>query len=348
MMYGLKTLIKKILFFFSFQIPKKITSPSQAVNSIKHKPNIVQFYELKYLASLLSQINQKKYYSELLTVLLPEYEQPAAKFTRFIGQGAGKFTFNSYRILNREGNLSFEKVYYSDAKKTKSVKWFYQNYFDFIKGVYNAPALLSFHDGELVSVFNYEFFELTQESFDEKLMVEISKKLNNLSETHEKSLDEKVPDYLKDFEKHNAYDGYIGIAKEKLNKNSLSIEWFENSVSNGKHVFSHGDLHTENIYKDNVLIDWDFFGYYPVGLELAQMYCQMLSRKQKLESENPTEWFETNYHLFFGVNYEEAYKNFVFFLYVFCQTLFTRGNCLTLEPLLINKLHELQKTKIIL
>lgn len=344
-MYDLKVLIKRILFFFGFQVPQKITSPYQAVNSIKHKPNVVQFYELKCLANLLSQINQKKYYSELLTALLPEYEQPAPKFTSFIGQGAGKFTFNSYRILNREGNLFFEKVYYSDAKKTQSVKWFYQNYFDFIKGVFNTPALLSFHDSELVSVFNYEFFELTQENFDVKLLVEISKKLNNLSETYENTLDEKVPDYLKDFKKHNAYDGYIGIAKKKQNKSGLSIEWFENSVSNGKHVFSHGDLHTENIYKDNVLVDWDFFGYYPVGLELAQMYCQMLARKQKDENENPLGWLEDNYGSFFGVNFGEAYKNFVFFLYVFGQTLFTRGNCLTLEPLLLKKLIELQKIK---
>lgn len=341
----LKSIIKLIFFKLGFTLPQRIIEPIVLLNNIQHKPEVVQFYELKQLANFAAAAHQQKYYNNLLLALIPSYSVNEAKSFKFIGSGAGKFIFNSYRRINTQSGDIFEKVYFNKTGKFKRLKWFYKNYFNIASNEFRIPLITNLYDGDIVSVVNFEFLKLKEIPFNEKLQISLTKKLYSVGLNADLNT-EGLPDYLYDYKSHNAYAGYFKIAKRKLETMGIDIALIESKVTGSEHVFTHGDIHNENIFQNNTLIDWDFFGYYPIGFELAQMYCQMLSRKQKNYSEDPSMWLENNYREFYSQQFLNLKYNFIFFLFVFCQTLFVRNKCLPLEDKLRQMVIELQSKEV--
>src|SRR5699024_11456175 len=59
----------------------------------------------------------------------------------------------------------------------------------------------------------------------------------------------------------------------KINHNTEALRKFfmvKGYVEKQKKVFSHGDFFKRNIF-DGVLVDWDQFGFYPFGVDLARL-----------------------------------------------------------------------------
>lgn len=341
MKYLIKTCIKRLFFKCGYFVPKKILSPNSFLLGIRHKPKVVQFYELKALANLVGQINEQEYYNKLLKSLVPSYELNDIVFSKFIGEGAGKLIFNSYRFLDLKGVSIFEKVYYSDADKTHAIIWFYENYASKVTQYYKVPLLQSCFKGDLISIFHYQFLDLKLKKTNENCLINVSKNLYTLS-AENKNLDFSTLVFPKGYRLHNAYIGYIEYVKKKLREHGLSITKIEKFIDSTEFVFSHGDLHSDNLFADNVIIDWDFFGFYPIGFEVAQIYSQMLFKGQKEEDQSPLEWFELHYKDFFNSRYQQSYINFIYFLYVFSHNLFNQEKNIKLEKALLDEIKRLQ------
>src|SRR5690606_5941844 len=41
-------------------------------------------------------------------------------------------------------------------------------------------------------------------------------------------------------------------------------------------VITHGDIHFDNVFAGNYLIDWDSFGFFPHGFEVARILAKQL------------------------------------------------------------------------
>lgn len=333
----IKRAVKKILYIIRIRPPKRLLTVKKYLRSNTYKPSLVAFYDLKELTLFLASINKQDYYNDLLEQLVDGYKPVIISQSHFIGQGAGKFILNTYRQIELQDKILFEKVYFSESRKFKSVQWFYKNYYYLLSDNLIIPKLHHVYLGDLVSIFHYEFLGLNKKKVSENELIILSKQLMHATSSLESS-GQEIPGYVKDYKAHNAYSGYIAMASKSLENEGIHINELEKAVESSKHYFAHGDIHEENIFSGNIVIDWDFFGCYPIGFEQAQMYCQMLVRNKKDSSSNAIQWLEVNYKEDFEWHFQEMLFNFIYFLYVFCHTLFIHERCLELKPVLLKQI----------
>lgn len=333
----IKRIIKEFLYLVKIRPPQRLLTVENYLKKIVYKPPIVKFYDLKDLTLFLASINKQSYYNALLEQLVVDYKPVAIPHSRFIGYGSGKFILNTYRRIEVQNKIVFEKVYFSESRKFKSVQWFYKNCCYLLSDNLIIPKLHHVYPGDLISIFHYDFLELHKKTVSENDLITLSKQLMHATSSLEMAAQE-IPDYIKEYKSHNAYSGYIGMASKSLENEGLHISELEKTAESSKYYFAHGDIHEENIFSGNTVIDWDFFGYYPIGFEQAQMYCQMLNRDKKNNYRNILQWLESNFQEFSGENYQEMLFNFVYFLYVFCHTLFTNDRYLDLKPILLKQI----------
>lgn len=228
------------------------------------------YEEFKRLSSFITDANNIRYYEAVLCnlypsrVLLPEKAKFVAKGNRA----------NRNRYIKVGGKDFFEKNYSHYGHELESIQAFENHLYPLLSANFKLPRLQQVFKGQFCSLLYFDYIEL--ESFDAKNKEEVLFKyvhnLYNFSIEKEKELNTiDFPAILLDYEKlfftHNIQKANVALEKEGIDAKKIS-----RLIATSKRVLSHGDLHIENVYRHNTLIDLDNFGYYPIGMDAAFIY----------------------------------------------------------------------------
>lgn len=299
-------------------IPVKLYSPHIFKYKTGKYPIYIQEHELKILSSFLGRVNNQKYYNKLLSTYVPTWDITILK-GYFVGFGMGGASLDTFRKVITESHTLFEKVYFTNHKDFKTIKWFQNYIYPLLQEYITVPIIDLFFEGELVTVTYAQFYDLIEETEEnqEKKSIYFNKVLYEVSKNKLQFINyESAPGNVSDFTSHFEYTRGIDFAKKELNTVGIKVDGFIDAAIRSKSIITHGDIQTTNIYKNNTLIDWDSFGIYPLGMDPAFTYYRLLLNNKITKT--PDSWIEDNFRPSIDESDWECFsRNYHFFLYVF-------------------------------
>lgn len=338
-------MIKRLLFRICYGLgfyPTKIKSPEQTFSYLETKPRQIIEEELRKITYAVSLSNDRNYYTDLLKLYVPNWEEKNITSAKFIGEGYGESSLDAYRKVNISERLFFEKVYFTTHPDLKKLRWMEEEgVFSMLNEKIRVPEIRKIYKGELLSIVYFDFLELNEkDTIQEEELVEITKILYRLSLDNVKKID-----YWKgisepvdiSFFSHHQYHKYRKAARSLLSKEDVNLVDFEKKAQASQSVLTHGDLQKTNVYDSHTVLDWDSFGIYPVGLEAAFLFFRLVFKESK--KEDPFRWLTKNYQTVFDDQVENDFsRNFAYFLFVFSCELFADHREIWLKEKLIRKL----------
>lgn len=274
------------------------------------------YEEFKRLSAFISDANNIKYYEELLRTLYPTRKQ-IPETSRFVAKGDRA---NRNRYIRISGHDFFEKNYSHKRHQLESIIAFEEHLYPLVSSAFNLPSLCQVFEGEFSSLLYFDYFELEvfeTENRDEAL-IQMAHNLYHFSIEKDNELQTlDLPPILLDYEKlfysHNIEKANLALKKEGLNSKKLS-----QSVKESKRILTHGDLHIENVFRDNTLIDLDNFGYYPIGMDAAFIY--MFYFEERKSHASLLKWATDHFSKVIVPHEWSVFeKNFMFYIFLFLQ-----------------------------
>jgi hypothetical protein len=342
-----KKLIKKYFLKAGILI-QRLPAADDFYRSLQNKPVEVKKYELKRITRSIGLAENHDLYEAILKVFVPAW-QADIKEAEFTGSGISGSSLDTYRKVTIKSKHYFEKVYFNSRQDLQTVQWFEEHVFDLIKNKIKAPAIQKKYSGELLTIVYYDFFDLhkLEKEAEENRLIQFSKDLCHISYNYEGYLTKlNPPDSIENFRNNNTYQKYIHLAGPKLLKHGIDMKSLEKEIDHSKCVLTHSDINEGNGFKNAVLIDWDHFGIYPMGLDPAYIYYRNLLRDQKDENFGHWHWLKKHYTAIIREeDWQSFERNFTYFLFVFSAKLFAAGRFLPVEQQLIKKLKQFNHTE---
>jgi hypothetical protein len=231
----------------------------------------VGFPEIKSFLDYFVSREDHEGYELILGVYDPSIEfNKLFTSRRFVGVGKGRFTLNAYREVVLSRGRCFEKIYSSESIDWRKCCFFYSDVAPIVcaHGLV-VPGLSEAVVGDRLTVSLFEFFDILpieQDAYFEYLfsVVEV------LSSVDCEAL--LMPEDFKRLDLHFGFD-------RCLRKTQVVLEQFEGGGSvllqmkarceAMPRFIGHGDLSLPNMGVGSIVIDWDNFGFYPPGFDLA-------------------------------------------------------------------------------
>lgn len=269
--HRIRLLIKRLLYYRGFVI-ERIPNANELV--VVHE--LVRKYELKKLANNIRKINNQKLYNNLLKKFVADWDDKIAS-ADFIGYGSGEDNLGIYRKVCFEDSCFFEKVYFNDSNDLLKVEWFYEHIFPVLEKYLKTVKLHKAIKGDLITIVYFEYIDLSPlpEGVFHSDLLEISKKMFKMSKNNV-DLIQNAPDFFKHYRLYIHYVYNIKIAEEVISKrsgNRLTVTMIEKIIDLQPLLITHGDIYHNNVLVDNYIIDWDSFGFFPHGLEVALIFA---------------------------------------------------------------------------
>lgn len=321
----LKLFLRKILIKILQPLGFYLTYYSSAVkikSSLSKESIAVKEFELKRVFDTIGVANNHKFYNSLLREFTSNWQLKINKAS-FIGFGAGASSLSTFRKVQISERILHEKIYFTTHKDLKRILWFYKNCSHIVNNAGIAlPNVYKVYSGEVITAFYTEFVALKKLNLmsKEKSLVQFSTKLYKLSLTNKfELLLKEISEDVKDFQSHFEYKKNRPKAKKILKEHHINIEFFEAKVNQSRYVLTHGDIQDTNAFENDVLIDWDSVGVYPIGLDAAFLLFYLIMKDEK-ESTDIFVWLESNYKSEIEEKDWKSFKlNVLFFLFVFIQ-----------------------------
>ncbi len=335
-----KNIIKKYSQRAGIQI-QYLPAPKRFYHSLQNRPVPVKHYEVKRITYYARSVGNHKYYEKLLKAFVPNWPTDV-KGAKFIGKGLGESGINTYRTVTIGNKAYFEKVYFNSHHSLQAVQWFQNHIHHLIKEQVNVPLVQKTYRGELITIVYYSYIEHTKLKAEaiESGLIQFSQDLYRISDKNKSYLTKlELPDRIKDFRNHSAYQKRKKFysADTKLSEQGIDMESAEELISCSKRVLTHGDINKKNSFKNGVLIDWDSFGLFPIGLDPAFIYYHIHLKKKK--EANINEWLKEHYQdVVSEKDWSDFERNFMYFLYVFSIKRFAKGQVEHKEQRLVNLL----------
>ena len=310
---------------------------------LKSKPIIIQNYELNKISNTIRASKNHAFYNSLLKRFVPLWSAKINEASFVLGGGGGESSLNCFRKVKIENIDYFEKIYFSPHDDLKRINWFDQNAYQIIcKYGIVAPKLYQKYEGEAFVIVYSKFLDLNKldDSEMEENFISLAKKLYHASlDEGFIKLDSNIPHCITDFRNHFEYKNKIVEADHRLSSYGISAQRVEKEVISSKLVLTHGDIQEKNAFKGFVLIDWDTFGLYPIGFDLAFL-CSRLLASEKMKDVS-SDWLVKNFRNdITSENWEDFERNFNYFLYIFLSRHFKQDYYKQLEIRLIEKLKQ--------
>jgi thiamine kinase-like enzyme len=310
---------------------------------LKNKPQQIREYELSRIAATLRVADNHKQYEKLLKAFVPDW-QIKIKEAQFVGKGIGDSSLNTYRKISTGNRRYFEKVYFNAHPHLQTVRWFEEHIYDMIKDEITVPLIRKSFRGELITIVYFDYYNLIKagEKTIERHLISFSEILYEISCKRRPALKKLAPpDSINDFRNHPAYRNSKKVysANARLLKQGINLKSVEKAIDHSKCVLTHGDINKKNAFENAVLIDWDSFGIFPIGLDPAfTYYCLAIDKSRK---NNSLAWVKEHYYdMISEEDWKEFERNFTYFLYIFSLNRFDKGKFDHLEQQLIKKLNE--------
>lgn len=317
----MKNTIRRIGFRILFGMglkSERLFNARRVRKELKNQPILIQEYELNRIAVFVKEANRHAYYNNLLKEFVTHWNIKPEKM-EFIGRGIGQSSLNVYRKVRFDDQTYFEKVYFNSYSDLNRTLYFQKELYPLLVGSIQIPKIIWFFRGDLITVV-YTSFEENKPLLPEKeeqALISVSKTLYQVSIQHQALIKQlNLPEILSDHTAHFEYKMSIARAKKQMKKHGLDFDYFEDKAKNSPSVITHGDLHAENIFADNTVIDWDSVGLYPIGLEQAFLFERLPIKK--IKSYRPEEWLIRHFfRLIRPEDIEDFTRNFYYFLFIF-------------------------------
>lgn len=339
----LRLWLKKFFYRCGYFPPSKMRTLDVTLILIENSEPVVKGDELKIFTEYFLTLKSNKKYDEFLKTLCPSLNlnYDSAHFLEMLpNEGVGLSSLGVFRKLNVSNEYFFEKIYLSLHPALKKVEFFHHSVTPYLKQDINSPKIRHIFKGNYITVVYYDFFDLKKINDTALLTDEIintTLMLYNLSTKNNRILNIPViPKDLKDFNTHFEYRKQRPFAKKLLEKNEISIVDWEEKIKITKRILTHGDIYKTNIYCNNTLVDWDTFGYFPLGFDPAFSFERLLVEGKI--NENIDEWLENYEGKILKEDWEAFCNNFSFFTFVFLAHSFHKNNYPSLKNSLINML----------
>jgi hypothetical protein len=338
----LKDLFIRLLSKFNLHVIKLPTNIS--IGKITQNANEFLATSL-YIKQLVSIFYIQKRFHEiykLVDLLIPaDYQYLHINWIKNYSSGRG--SLDIYRVVKKNNSVLFLKYYFKDSMELSRALYFSENLFEKINYFIPTSKLIQTRNSELISELGFEFINSSEKicandvkEFIIYIIITLNKnfKLNSIN----KSVN--IPKYLLNYKSHFEYKRSKTEIIERFSEKDIKnvIGFFESKINPYNYVLSHGDLHTGNII-NKILIDWDNFGYYPLGFDAAFATWKF---NIKFESKKTVMAFkETNFLKNISTNEKDEFnRNFILFLLVF-----TRNNFEWMSKFLLEKMKEIKKVK---
>lgn len=226
----------------------------------------------------------------------------------FINTGSGVV-----RKVKVNDKTLIEKVFFTNSIDYSKAKYFDENIRPVLKenGV-ECTTINNVYEGEIISLIYYEFIDLKKLNDIKKGIIEYSKIFLNLDFS---PIIKNAPSSLFNYKSHHRISEKIKDANESLLAEDINVNLIEVEISKLNKVLIHGDLHGNNAY-ENAIIDWDSFGFYPLGFEAARIYSYYYGKR--IKETNFNHWIDVNYRELLNEHqFADFKKCFSYFLYVF-------------------------------
>jgi hypothetical protein len=246
-----------------------------------------------YFAALLLLIfkipPRKKYFRRLSTSLakrrqmrlyeraIEAYDRGVMLYTRnnsknvsFTGTGHNPGVLNSYRKIELHDQTLFEKIYFKERKEKviQFKKWIQPA---LLKQGIRMAKLIKMNEGKRLFVAYYQYLDLDPLHTDHFLekAIDIAADIAHVNFSSSTSFPDSLFNYkLGDY--HKTLEGF----QEELSSHYPGSDSFLNEVNKyiDQHVprtLNHRDLSDKNTFRDGKVIDWDNFGFAPLGYDFG-------------------------------------------------------------------------------
>lgn len=306
----------EVISFSKFKF-KTFPSPSQFYYQIQNHSLKDQEKALKKYTLQLKTVNNLRYYDNLLRILVPDWKNDYTK-AKFVGRGRNKKGLNTYRKLSNKEEKIFEKIYFSNYDITKKIFFFYDSIAPRLENTFKIPKLKKFYKGDLITIVYFEFLTLNKlENKNELIHFFLSIYRYHLKNNFSTFEDTSIKKILYDYTTHSRYERNRLPIKYELKEKGLCLKDIEREIDESSKILTHGDIQTGNAFQKSILIDWDIFGFYPLGLDLSRIYAFLFEHKSIKQFE-PEEWVENSLKKHISdSDWKVLKRNFIFFIYVF-------------------------------
>lgn len=188
----------------------------------------------------------------------------------FLGAGKGLYTLNSYRKLSRDGELLFEKIYLLRSMDWRKCEYFYDHVFPRMEVTnIHVPALVGSSIGRRLAVVRFEYvdFKPVDIEFYIDQVICITRELASLGS---KFID--PPSELRDLTLHFGFERCFQKSLSVFERVDGKVELLRSMRKRCEalpRLVGHGDLSRPNMGGEGLVLDWDNFGFYPPGFDLA-------------------------------------------------------------------------------
>lgn len=313
---------------------------------LKSKPIIIQNYELNKVCQSIKASKNHQFYNALLKRFVPLWDVEIKQASFHLGGGGGVGSLNCYRRVNMNDSIYFEKVYFKEHKDLQRIKWFKQYVAQhLISYKMVVPELHCMYEGEAFVIIYFDFLNLKklENSEMEFNFISLAKQLYQASLKFEMPKSD-IPKIILDFKTHFEYKNKIEQAEFRLSNHGISIQEMETNIICSKLILTHGDIQEKNCFQNHMVIDWDTFGLYPIGFDVAFLIFRLIETG-KIKN-IPSDWLETNFKKDIElVHWNDFERCFNYFLYIFLSTYFKNGHYADLEEKLIEELRRVKRVK---
>lgn len=211
--------------------------------------------------------------------LIDSYDHMALKYrmedcisVEFVGKGYGSGSLNAYRKIELQNKTFFEKIYFPEKFKDQH---FFETHIQGLlkKNGIKSAKLNEVHYGSKTVTAYYEFLKLDNIDSNNYFSVasSLALKIANISIPLE--ITSSMPQE-RDINILGPIQTLINRISLQCNQEISDIEQLLTKVdkyirNNVARCLGHGDLSLDNIFEDNKIIDWDNYGYYPIGFDLG-------------------------------------------------------------------------------
>jgi hypothetical protein len=333
----IKTFLLKYLAKLGFRLGR-FPKQDRLCKRLEYTPLRRKERKMRRTADFLKKANYRDYYENILKYFVPNWNINMQE-AQFVGQGYSLSGLNTYRKVRIKDKLYFEKIYFNSHQELHVSKWVQKHLYEIIKDKIKIPRIEKIYPGEVITIVYTEFFQLLslEEEAMENRLIGFSKDLYCLTHEYEEYISGlEIPVFIKNFRKHFQYESYSHLAERKLRKQNIAVESIETRLNDSKNVLTHSDIYWGNGFKNNILIDWDSFGFYPFGFDPAFIYSRLHLKNNK--EDNSLEWLNKNYeYLIPSVDWPEFKRNFSYFLFIFSME-YLMNNELFIEQQLIENI----------
>ena len=258
----------------------------------------LSFVQLKALCTKAAQTGDNRDYDLLLRHFDPkitDFRHYTFKaFSRSDGLGQG--TLNTFRIFTSSSNdMVFEKIYLKNSTDWVKSSYFLENHRRQLheSGI-SIPFISENKIGDTLVISKYSYIEITEDPIETHKSI-ITSCISKLSKLTPKSA--ALPN-IDDFTLHPGFARRLLKIKKFSRTHNIPTDAFDLAIrrlESFPKFAAHGDLHIGNTSAPNIVFDWDCFGYYPPGFDIA---FSLASFNTKISEKDIIEIAMENHHLY--------------------------------------------------